>query len=171
MPRSHIHGSPRGFYYGLNLTDDPGNANFSSPMWMHYIRMIKYYYVWLRMLYRKLRTNTDCHECTSVANPASSPWMCDLGIKEKQHTNQSIMWMWLQNHLLLFLNEHYTVYTRVGISGTTAKSRQRKFVPSSHTGPLAVVVSSRRSQTKVFWFFVKEWANYVKIRQCYYLAK
>ena len=27
MPRSHIHGSPRRFYYGLNLTDDPGNAN------------------------------------------------------------------------------------------------------------------------------------------------
>ena len=26
MPRSHIHGSPRRFYYGLNLTDDPGNA-------------------------------------------------------------------------------------------------------------------------------------------------
>ena len=28
MPRSHIHGSPRWFYYGLNLTDDPGNTNF-----------------------------------------------------------------------------------------------------------------------------------------------
>ena len=26
MPRSHFHGSPRRFYYGLNLTDDPGNA-------------------------------------------------------------------------------------------------------------------------------------------------
>ncbi|CAC5395216.1 unnamed protein product [Mytilus coruscus] len=26
MPRSHIHGSPRRFHYGLNLTDDPGNA-------------------------------------------------------------------------------------------------------------------------------------------------
>ena len=26
MPRSHIHGSPRWFYYGLNLTDDPENA-------------------------------------------------------------------------------------------------------------------------------------------------
>ena len=33
------------FYYGLNLTDDPGNANFRSPIKMHYIRMIKYYYV------------------------------------------------------------------------------------------------------------------------------
>ena len=45
MPRSHIHGSPRRFYYGLNLTDDPGNANFRSPIRMHYIRMIKQYYV------------------------------------------------------------------------------------------------------------------------------
>ena len=41
MPRSHIHGSPRRFYYGLNLKDNQGNANFSSPIWMHYIRMIK----------------------------------------------------------------------------------------------------------------------------------
>ena len=45
MPRSHIHGSPRRFYYGLNRTDDPGNANFRSPIRSHYIRMIKYYYV------------------------------------------------------------------------------------------------------------------------------
>ena len=30
MPRSHIHGSPRRFHYGLNLTDDPGNANSRS---------------------------------------------------------------------------------------------------------------------------------------------
>ena len=37
---------------------------------------------------------------------------------------------------------------RVGISGTSAKSRQRKFVPSSHTGPVALVASSRKSQTK-----------------------
>ena len=51
--------------------------------------------------------------------------------------------------------------SRVGISGTTAKSRQRKFVPSSHPGPFAVVATSRKSQTKVgtlvcFDFFVKE---------------
>ena len=45
MPWSHIHGSPRRFYYELNLTDDPGNAQFRSPIRMHYIRMIKYYYV------------------------------------------------------------------------------------------------------------------------------
>ena len=45
MPRSHIHGSPSRFFYGLNLTDDPGNANFHSPIRMHYLRMIKNYYV------------------------------------------------------------------------------------------------------------------------------
>ena len=37
----------------------------------------------------------------------------------------------------------------MGISGTTAKSRKRKFVPSSHPGPFAVVALSRKSQTKV----------------------
>ena len=37
MPRSHIHGSPRRFYYGSNLTDDPGNANFRSPIRMYNI--------------------------------------------------------------------------------------------------------------------------------------
>ena len=41
MPRSHIHGSPRRFYYGFNLTDDSGNVNFLSPIRMHYIHMIK----------------------------------------------------------------------------------------------------------------------------------
>ena len=35
MPRSHIHGSPRRFHCGLNFTDDPGNAIFSSPIRMH----------------------------------------------------------------------------------------------------------------------------------------
>ena len=53
------------------------------------------------------------------------------------------------------------ILTRVGISGTAAKSRQRKFVPSSHPGPFALVASSHKSQTKVgtlayFDFFVKE---------------
>ena len=44
---------------------------------------------------------------------------------------------------------HTCIYlSRVGISGTTAKSRQRKFVPSSHPGPFAVVATSRKSQTK-----------------------
>ena len=49
----------------------------------------------------------------------------------------------------------------MGISGTTAKSGERKFVFSSHTGPFAIVASSRKSQAKVgtiacFDFFVKE---------------
>ena len=35
MPRSHTQGSPRRFHYGLNLTDDPENANFCSLIWMH----------------------------------------------------------------------------------------------------------------------------------------
>ena len=39
--------------------------------------------------------------------------------------------------------------TRLGISGTTAKSRKSKFVPSTHLGPFSVVASSRQSQTKV----------------------
>ena len=39
--------------------------------------------------------------------------------------------------------------SRVGTSGTTAKSRQRIFVPSSHPGPFALVASSHKSQTKV----------------------
>ena len=34
MPRSHIHGSPRRFHYGSNLTDDPGNAIFRRPIRM-----------------------------------------------------------------------------------------------------------------------------------------
>ena len=27
------------------FTDDPGNANFHSPILTHYIRLIKYYYI------------------------------------------------------------------------------------------------------------------------------
>ena len=50
---------------------------------------------------------------------------------------------------LAFLEIFSFLYSRVGISGTTAKSSQRKFVPSSHTGPVALVASSRKSQTKV----------------------
>ena len=39
--------------------------------------------------------------------------------------------------------------TPVGISGTTAKWRKRKFVPLSHGGTFAVVASSQKRQTKV----------------------
>ena len=53
------------------------------------------------------------------------------------------------------INAHFTLklslfsnpLSRVGISGTTAKSRKPKSVPSSHPGPFAVVASSRKSQT------------------------
>ena len=34
MPMSHIHGSPRRFNYGSNLTDDTGNAIFRRPIRM-----------------------------------------------------------------------------------------------------------------------------------------
>ena len=50
---------------------------------------------------------------------------------------------------LVFFLQGWGGYSRVGISGTTAKSRQRKFVPSSHTGPFALVASSHKSQTKI----------------------
>ena len=48
--------------------------------------------------------------------------------------------------------KHGDVFVNIStvvISGTTAKSRKRKFVPSSHPGPFAVVASSRKIQTKV----------------------
>ena len=35
MPRSDFHGSTSRFHYGSNLTDDPGNATFRSPIRMH----------------------------------------------------------------------------------------------------------------------------------------
>ena len=35
LPRSHIHGSPRRFHYGSDLTDDPGNAIFRSLIRVH----------------------------------------------------------------------------------------------------------------------------------------
>ena len=61
----------------------------------------------------------------------------------------------MQSGIIIIINSHpkhkimLLVLTRVGISGTTAKSRQRNFVPSSHPGPFAVVATSRNSQTKV----------------------
>ena len=51
MPRSHIHRSPRRFYYRLNLMDDPGNAYFHSPIRMHHIL--------LRMAMDAIRKATD----------------------------------------------------------------------------------------------------------------
>ena len=62
MPRSHIHGSPRRFYYGLNLMDDHGNANFCSLIRMHYIPMIKYYYLpYNTESYGPIRIATNVH--------------------------------------------------------------------------------------------------------------
>ena len=55
-----------------------------------------------------------------------------------------LIW-WVISILGLFLKAR----SRVGISGTTAKSRKRKFVPSSHPGPFGLVASSQKSQTKV----------------------
>ena len=52
MPRSHIHGSPRRFNYGLNLTDDPGNANFRSPIRMHFIRTLTPTYLYCEFAFR-----------------------------------------------------------------------------------------------------------------------
>ena len=105
LPRSHINGSPRRFYYGLNLTVDPGNANFRSLIRVHYIRMIKYNYVWVRMQYGKLRANTDCHEwcrIVSVAYPASSPWMCDLDITTENNNGLPIPLMRYLYIILIF---------------------------------------------------------------------
>ena len=48
---------------------------------------------------------------------------------------------------------------RVGISGTTAESRKRKCVPSSHPGPFAVVASSRKRQTKVGTLACFDWVG------------
>ena len=48
-----------------------------------------------------------------------------------------------------FMEKSIGLKTWVGINGTTAKSRKRKFVPSSQPGPFVVVALSRKSQTKV----------------------
>ena len=50
--------------------------------------------------------------------------------------------------LTLFMKLNKRI-ARVGISQTTAKSRQRKFVPSSHPGPFVVVATSHKNQAKV----------------------
>ena len=57
--------------------------------------------------------------------------------------------IYIDNWDLCFVIYMFLSNTRVGISGTTAKSRQRKFVPSSHPGSFAVVATSRKGQTTV----------------------
>ena len=59
MPRSHIHGSPRRFHYGLNPTDDPRNYNFRSPIRMHNVSTTTYDYGWNTEIYRLTRIATD----------------------------------------------------------------------------------------------------------------
>ena len=65
MPRSHIHGSPCRFYYGLNLMDDPGNANFRSPIRMH---IYAYHLVLLCMI-----TNANRKATAQYGSPQMMP--------------------------------------------------------------------------------------------------
>ena len=48
---------------------------------------------------------------------------------------------------VVVLNRHVSCRSR--LHRTTAKLRKRKFVPSSHPGPFAVVAWSRKRQTNV----------------------
>ena len=52
-------------------------------------------------------------------------------------------------YIFYMLNSTEQGISRLGISGTMAKSRKRKFVPSSHPGPFALVASPGKSKTKV----------------------
>ena len=67
MPRSHIHGSPRLFHYGSNLTDDPENDNFLSPMRMHNASTTTYDY----------GCNTEIYRLKQIAmdDAGSYPWL------------------------------------------------------------------------------------------------
>ena len=67
---------------------------------------------------------------------------CDLSLFLSVRLRQVLLYLIICKHMNAPLS-------RVGISGTTTKSRQRKFVPSSHPGPFAAVATSRKSQTKV----------------------
>ena len=74
--------------------------------------------------------------------------MCKIEISEKDFIGCTFH-MVVYGRPGLVQPRAFSAYARVGISGTTAKSRQRKFVPSSHPGPFALVASSRKSQTKL----------------------
>ena len=67
MPRSHIHDPPRRFHYGSNPTDDPGNDNFGSPIWMHYASTTTYVYGCNTEIYGLIRIVTD--------DAGSYPWL------------------------------------------------------------------------------------------------
>ena len=75
--------------------------------WMHYIRMIKYNYVWLRMQYGKLRTKTDCHErCRIVSWRIRRPvrecvtWALDFGTKSLIVIFLFLGVLWLKSYIM-----------------------------------------------------------------------
>ena len=70
--------------------------------------------------------------------------MCASPLSPKKIGRYLLLWWWF-----IVVSIVCGGFTRVGISRTTAKSHKRKFVPSSHPGPFAVVASSRKSQRKV----------------------
>ena len=74
MPRSYIHGSPRRFHYGLNLTDDPGNANFRSLIRMQSVVATGLDY----------GCNTESYGPVQIAtnDTGSYPWLIRLSLRE-----------------------------------------------------------------------------------------
>ena len=74
MPRSHTHGSLHPFYYGLNLTDDPGNANFCSPIQMNYI-------LWLSTTTYDYECNTESYGPIRIATNVH-PWLILRSVRE-----------------------------------------------------------------------------------------
>ena len=62
--------------------------------------------------------------------------------------NKTVSDFFSEMYMLVCMCTYFTI-SRVVISGATAKSCTRKFVPSSHPGPFAVVASSQKRQTKV----------------------
>ena len=78
MPRSHTYGSPCRFYYGLNLTDGPGNAYFRSRIRMHYI------YVCLSTTTYDNGCNTESHGPIRIATNDAGlyPWLIRRPVRE-----------------------------------------------------------------------------------------
>ena len=75
MPRPHIHGSPRRFHYGSNLTDDSGNDNFRSPIRMHNANITSTY---------DYGCNTEIYGLIRIAtaDAGSYPWLILFQIRE-----------------------------------------------------------------------------------------
>ena len=74
MPRSHIHGAPRRFYYGLKLTDDPGNAN----------RYGCTIYAWLSTTTYDCGCNTESYGPIRIATNDAElyPWLIRRPVRE-----------------------------------------------------------------------------------------